>query len=267
MTKYTLFAWVGGKDWLWKYIKPYLTKISHEIYIEPFLGAGAIAFHYIKWCRKHNVRKKFILSDSNEGLINVYIQIRDNLDKLISFLRIYDECIKPTKEVFSFQRKLYNMTPKSNLQSAALFIWLLSNSFRGLYRVNKNGDYNTSFGTPRKNWLDEKLLHRLHELFQGVDFRICSFEDIHEQGLIYLDPPYENTFQNYTLNPPTNEEINNFIKRNKDSTIFISNSADYKPTKNSKLLLNIPTIWHGPTSKKRNEYLYICETLSDLKLP
>ena len=142
MRKYTLFPWVGGKEWLWKHIKPYLTRISHEIYIEPFLGAGAIAFHYLKWCKKHNINKKFILSDSNAGLINVYIQIRDRIDDLINFLCVYNELILPSKDSYAFQRKLYNYTPKSTLQSAALFIWLLSNGFRGLYRVNKQGEYN-----------------------------------------------------------------------------------------------------------------------------
>lgn len=261
MGKYTIFKWVGGKEWLWKQIKPHLISRSHEIYIEPFLGAGAIAFHYIKWCKKHKINKKFILSDSNPGLINVYVQIRDHIKELIEFLRFYNEWITPCKEIYDFQRKLYNLTPKSDLQSAALFIWLLNNSFRGLYRVNKRGEYNTPFGTPRKHWLDEPLLLRLHKLFQGVDFRICSFEEIPEQGLIYLDPPYENTFQQYTLNPPTNEAINEFIKRNNRSTILISNSGDYKPVENSKLLLHTNTIWHGYSDIKREEYLYISDPM------
>ena len=261
MGKYTIFKWVGGKEWLWKHIKPHLISRSHEIYIEPFLGAGAIAFHYIKWCKKHNIKKKFILSDSNEGLINVYIQIRDRIDDLIKFLRVYEEWIIPSKEIYDSQRKLYNLTPRSSLQSAALFIWLLNNSFRGLYRVNKRGEYNTPFGTPRKNWLDEGLLHRLHELFQGVDFRICSFEEIPEQGLIYLDPPYENKFQQYTLNAPTNSCINEFINKNNKSTILISNSGEYKPVENSKLLLHITSNWQGFPNVKRDEYLYVSDPM------
>ena len=259
MGKYAIFKWVGGKEWLWKHIKPHLISRSHEIYIEPFLGAGAIAFHYIKWCKKHKISKKFILSDSNAGLINVYVQIRDQIEELLNFLRLYDDWITPTKEIYNFQRKLYNLTPKSNLQSAALFIWLLSHSFRGLYRVNKRGEYNTPFGYPPKNWYDEKLLYRLHDLFQGVDFRICSYDEVPEQGLIYLDPPYVNTFQNYTLNPPTNEEINNFIKRNSESTILISNNENYKPVENSELLLRTTAIWRANSDIKREECLYLCD--------
>ena len=205
MRKYTLFPWVGGKEWLWKHIKQHLISDNHEIYIEPFLDGGAIAIHLLKWFRKHNVHKKFILSDTNPGLINAYIQIRDNFDNLITYLNELDS-MESTKTLYYERRKEYNLKSKDSIESAGLFIWLLANGWRGLYRVNKRNEYNAPFGKARKQCYSYDNLKLLNNLFKNVIFRCCSYNDIEENGLIYLDPPYENTYQNYSLNAPTNEK-------------------------------------------------------------
>ena len=126
MVRHTFFKWIGGKEWLWKLIKPHLISDDHEIYIEPFLGGGAIAIHLLKWCRKHNVHKKFILSDTNPGLINAYIQIRDNFDNLTTYLNELDS-MESTKSLYYERRKEYNLKSKDSIESAGLFIWLLAN--------------------------------------------------------------------------------------------------------------------------------------------
>jgi DNA adenine methylase len=237
MVRHTFFKWIGGKEWLWKLIKPHLISDDHEIYIEPFLGGGAIAIHLLKWCRKHNVHKKFILSDTNPGLINAYIQIRDNFDNLTTYLNELDS-MESTKSLYYERRKEYNLKSKDSIESAGLFIWLLANGWRGLYRVNKRNEYNSPFGKARKQCYSYENLRLLNKLFKNVIFRCCSYNDIEENGLIYLDPPYENTYQNYSLNAPTNETINKFISDHRDrSRIFISNNEHFKPPDGGELII------------------------------
>ena len=237
MGRYTFFRWIGGKEWLWKLIKPYLIEDLHETYIEPFLGGGAIAIHYIKWCRKHNIPKQFILSDTNPGLINTYTQIRDNFDALIDYLNVLDSS-ESTKALYYERRKEYNEISKDSVRSAGLFIWLLANGWRGLYRVNKQGKYNAPFGTARKHCYSSKTLKVLHTLFQDVKFRCCSFEQVEENGLIYLDPPYENTYDKYSLNTPTNEEINKFISDHRNgSRIYVSNNEHFVAPNDAELVI------------------------------
>ena len=239
MVRNSFVRWIGGKEWLWKHIKPYLIADQHEIYIEPFLGGGAIAIHYIKWCRKHNIRKKFILSDNNAGLINAYIQIRDNFEDLVDYLNTLDATTS-NKSLYYERRKIYNDIEKNSVRSAGLFIWLMANGWRGLYRVNKRNQLNASFQSAKSSCYSLKTLEILHDLFKDVIFRSCSFDQIEENGLIYLDPPYENTFQNYSINAPTNEEINKFISDHRDrSSIYISNNQYYKPPDESEIVIHM----------------------------
>ena len=258
MVSYTFVRWIGGKGWLWKHIKPYLISDNHEIYIEPFVGAGAIAIHYMKYCRKHNINKQFILSDTNAGLINTYTQIRDNFDSLIAYLNELDDA-ESTKTIYYERRRKYNEISKDSIESAGLFIWLLANGWRGLYRVNKRGEYNSPFGIARKHCYSLETLEFLHKLFKDVIFRCCSFEDIEENGLIYLDPPYENTFQSYSLNAPTNDKINKFISEHRDrSRILISNNQYYKPPNDSELVIRTSMFDKSKAhiDKKREEYVW-----------
>lgn len=237
MVRHTFCKWIGGKEWLWKQIKPHLIADHHEIYIEPFLGGGAIAIHFLKWCKKHNINKKFILSDTNPGLINTYIQIRDNFDDLIAYLNTLDSSIS-SKELYYERRKLYNERSKDSIESAGLFIWLLANGWRGLYRVNKRNEYNAPFGTARTRCYSFDNLNLLHKLFKNVIFRCCSYNEIKENGLIYLDPPYANTYQKYSLNAPTNERINHYISDHRDqSRIFISNNEHFIPPVGAELVI------------------------------
>ena len=258
MVSYTFVRWIGGKNWLWKYIKPYLISDNHEIYIEPFLGGGAIAIHYLKYCRKHNIAKKFILSDTNPGLINAYIQIRDNVDSLIDYLNELDS-VESTKPLYYERRKTYNEISKDSIQSAGLFIWLMANCWRGMYRVNKRNEYNAPFGKPAKNCYSLGTLEFMNKLFKDVIFRCCGFNEIEENGIIYLDPPYENTYQNYSLNAPTNDKINKFISDHRDrSNIYISNNEHFIPPNDSELVIRTTQYDKSKAhiDKKREEYVW-----------
>ena len=259
MGKNAFVRWIGGKEWLWKLIKPYLISDDHQIYIEPFLGGGAIAIHYLKWCRKHNIPKQFILSDTNRGLINAYIQIRDNVDSLIDYLNALDN-VEGTKQLYYERRKAYNLETKDSVRSAALFIWLLANGWRGLYRVNKQGEYNAPFGTARKHCYSSKTLKVLHTLFQDVNFRCCSFDEIEEDGIMYLDPPYENTYDKYSLNTPTNEEINKFISDHRNgSRIYVSNNEHFVAPNDAELVIrtNVCENMKLNVDRKREEYVWL----------
>ena len=258
MVRNSFVRWIGGKTWLWKHIKPYLIADQHQIYIEPFLGGGAIAINYIKWCRKHNVHKKFILSDNNAGLINTYIQIRDHIEELIEYLNNLDSTTS-NKSLYYERRKLYNEIDKNSVRSAGLLIWLMANGWRGLYRVNKRNELNSAFQSAKSRCYSLETLEFLHELFKDVIFRSCSFDEVKENGLIYLDPPYENTYQNYSLNAPTNKEINKFISDHRDqSSIYVSNNQYYIPPTYSKLIIhtNICNKVKIHSDNSREEYVW-----------
>ena len=75
-------------------------------------------------------------------------------------------------------------------------LFLLSESFRGLFREGKNG-YNVPYGHYKNipNIIDKENLLKVQELIKDVEFNILSFEEsfknINDVGdFVYLDPPY-----------------------------------------------------------------------------
>ena len=78
--------WVGGKRKLIPQLEPKFPKYvkSNEFtYVEPFLGGGAMFFYLLS---KYKVKKAY-LNDLNDKLIDTYINVRDNSDKLIKALK------------------------------------------------------------------------------------------------------------------------------------------------------------------------------------
>ena len=79
--------WPGGKRWIAKKYKEYFPK-EYNMYIEPFLGSGAVFFSLQP--------KEAILSDINKELINLYVIMRDNPKELKGQLVYHQE--RHTKE-------------------------------------------------------------------------------------------------------------------------------------------------------------------------
>ena len=80
-------------------------------------------------------------------------------------------------------------------EKAALFIFLNKTCFNGLYRVNKQGEFNVARGTYRPYTIcDKDNILAVSSKLQNVglvaaDYHVCqSFVD--ENTFVYLDPPY-----------------------------------------------------------------------------
>lgn len=179
--------WTGSKKWLVKeQFQQYLPKNFND-YHESFLGGGAVFFSL------QNKRHSF-LNDSNPELVETYIQIRDNLDDVISNLKK----LKNTEEDYYTIRKRNCRTP---ITRAARFIYLNRCSFNGIYRVNIHGKYNVPYGQ-RKNVdiVTEENLRRVNLALQNTTITAQDFkqtlENIKEGDLVFLDPPYTIAHEN-----------------------------------------------------------------------
>jgi len=126
----TLVKWAGGKKQLVTQFKPYFPE-KIERYIEPFVGGGAIAFYVLKIFKP----KEVILMDINEELINVYNVVKNNVEELVTLLKVHKQ--KHSKEAY-YKMRAENIASLSETERAARFIYLNKTCFNGLYRVNKN---------------------------------------------------------------------------------------------------------------------------------
>jgi len=98
-----VLKWAGGK----RKLAPVIDELglfpdNISTYYEPFYGAGAIYFYL--WSQ--GKIKRAILSDINTEIINLNIQIRDNVNKLIDYSADMD--LRSESEVFDLNKKRFN---------------------------------------------------------------------------------------------------------------------------------------------------------------
>ena len=184
--------WTGSKRWfVKKHINDFLPK-SFNNYHEPFLGAGSVFFYLVN--RSESNDRNYFLSDTNEELINTYIQLRDDPHNVIKYLKK----LKNTSEDYY---RIRNENPRINVKRAARFIYLNKTSFNGIFRVNSKGIYNVPYGKQENvNFINEELLLNISLKLKNVTIRNESFENnlnnIQKGDLIFIDPPYTVAHEN-----------------------------------------------------------------------
>src|SRR5919197_1063543 len=88
---YPFVKWAGGKTQLLEKLYSFIPS-KFNLYFEPFLGGGALFFYLTS---NKNRRFMAFLSDINPKLINTYLAVKDNVQKLIILLTQHElECNK-----------------------------------------------------------------------------------------------------------------------------------------------------------------------------
>ncbi len=185
--------WVGGKRGLLSQIIPLLPK-QFSNYFEPFVGGGALFFELYAQGKLEG--KKVYLFDINAELINAYEVVRDNPTKLIKKLNEFKE--KHSKDYYYAVRawdREENFLELDLLVRATRFIYLNKTCFNGLYRVNRNNQYNVPIGSYKNpNIADGASIYSASEALQNAVILNASYKDVlksaKKDDLIYFDPPY-----------------------------------------------------------------------------
>ncbi len=179
--------WAGGKTQLLPQLaRFYPPRGSVKRYIEPFLGSGAVFFHFKALVEP----KAAILWDNNRELVETFQAVRDDVEQVIKLLKKYQK--RHSKDFFLAMRE---KAPLSIATKAARLIYLNKTCFNGLYRVNSRGVFNVPFGRyANPGIFNENGLRRTSELLRGArieaeDFRFLKVE-ARKNDFIYFDPPY-----------------------------------------------------------------------------
>ncbi|OOR88866.1 modification methylase [Moraxella caviae] len=198
-----ILKWAGGKSSLLGEIVERLpTYVHHQDFclVEPFVGGGAVSI----WALVNLPHlRQVVINDVNHDLTNVYQTIKATPDKLIdelaSLQKEYDELteLDDKKPYYYHKRDLFNCRLSSPVLQAALFIFLNKTAFNGLYRVNKNNQFNVPIGSYKKpKILDKELILSLSEKMQKVQILSGDFGEVlaHLPNdlpcVFYIDPPY-----------------------------------------------------------------------------
>lgn len=165
-----ILHWAGGKTQILdEIIKNMPTKYNN--YYEPFIGGGAVLLG-ISPVRAH-------ISDINEQLVNLYIQVKESVENVIKKINILDS-VPCTKEFYYYVRYQYNNKITNHIldaESAALMIWVNKHCFNGLYRVNKNGKFNVPYNFKIKGKsIDEKNVRLISNYLNHSDITITCLD-------------------------------------------------------------------------------------------
>jgi len=177
------FRYAGGKFYARKLILQHIPKT--DIYCEPFAGGASIFF-------AKESSKMSILNDLDEELINTFIQIRDNLEGLLTLLK----GIPATKEHHAYYKNEYK--PENDLERAFRWFYLNRTSYSGIMKKeNCYFGYGKKYSMRPENW--PRHLRTVCNRLQGVELICMDFEEVidtlPDNSFLFVDPPYYNADQ------------------------------------------------------------------------
>lgn len=177
------FGWVGGKSKLAKDI--ILLMPEHIKYVEVF--GGALSVFYQK-----EPSKVEIVNDINSDLINLHRIIRTKPQSLSAELNT----MLRSRELF-YLVKQGKIKPRSNIEAAAFYFYLLSTSFG-----SKGDNFAMTKDRTHKNIYRDFIAHskRLKRaLIENLSYEKLIKEYDSKDTLFYLDPPYVGTENYYKM--------------------------------------------------------------------
>lgn len=244
--------WAGGKNSLLDKIKKRLPDFVYSqdfCLVEPFVGGGAVSL----WALSDLPHlKQLIINDYNADLINVYQVIKNNPDDLIGYIENlqshYDKLtdLESKKPYFYHKRDVFNQRTSNDIEQAGLFIFLNKSAFNGLYRVNKNNQFNVPIGSYKKpTFIDKDNILTISKKLQNTKILTGDFELVLNHlpnnfpCIFYLDPPYRPisdtaSFTSYSdsgFDDNEQKRLANFCKKiDKLGHYFLLSNSDPKNT-------------------------------------
>lgn len=173
--------WAGCKRKLLPRLSSYWSS-EYTRYVEPFAGSSSLFFKLEP--------PNALLADKNADLIEVYGVLRDNPEELHARV----SSLRKSKERY-YRFRAQDPRKLSVIDRAVRFLYLNRHCFNGIYRTNRNGQFNVPYapsGTGGIPALEQfvacsRLLvtATLHAWDFGTTLR-----HVGEGDFVYIDPPY-----------------------------------------------------------------------------
>jgi len=175
-----VLKWAGGKQAIARRLVDAFP-VDFDRYFEPFVGGGSVLFALRP--------KRAVIGDANNWLIDTYEAIREDHAQVAQIL---DGLENSEEEYLRIRQILPETLPL--FRRAAHLMYLNKTCFRGLFRVNRLGQFNVPYGRYNRRYYDPGNLQAAAEVLSGVEIRRGDFElclhDVTKRDFVYLDPPY-----------------------------------------------------------------------------
>lgn len=177
--------WAGGKTQLLDRLLERLPS-TFRAYHEPFAGSGALFFALAAQGRL----AKAYLSDNSPALMDTYLAVRDDVEAVIRRLKRH----RHEKEYY-YRLRAADPDKLPLYQRAARLIYLNKTCYNGLYRENKQGQFNVPFGQYKNPKIcDADNLRAVSVVLQGVRIERRHYLSVMRRArpgdFVYFDPPY-----------------------------------------------------------------------------
>jgi len=186
----SLLKWTGSKRSQAARIASIIP--PHNRYFEPFLGGGALLFHFAK--------PESFASDIYAPLIEFWEMVRDKPEHLANdYASQWQSLQEDLPGYFYIVRKRFN-----EAQRPEDLNFLMRTCVNGIVRFSKNGQFNNSFHLSRRGMSPKTFRAIVFEWtrrLNSVRFHQCDYADALDQmqpgDFGYLDPPYFGNKQRY----------------------------------------------------------------------
>jgi len=185
--------WVGGKRGILRQLGPLFPKAPWDLYIEPFLGGGAVFFHLVSSLFFHRGPTQAVLIDKNGELINFYRVLRDNLEELLADLRKHED-------TFEYFRRILALKPEqlTPVERASRFLYLNKTCYRAILREIGQGQLKVWYGWKANRWrVDEANLRLVSRILARPGIQLLhgdyslALNYARPGTFVFLDPPYQ----------------------------------------------------------------------------
>ena len=193
------FKWAGSKSKERKKLYSLLGNESFAI-AEPFMGTGIVSGMFGR-------KNACFGNDLNHDIINLFSYYKNDQFKAATQQLFTLENFS-SHDFFYNTRAELNKTPIKTLDRAILFFFIQNCAHFGLYRLNKSGEYTSTwhFFDKNPNWEARYAsLAYIAEKFRyisEVDYKVfLETLPLNEVELLFLDPPYiEAAYGDYSVN-------------------------------------------------------------------
>jgi DNA adenine methylase (dam) len=188
----TPLKWVGSKARLMPQLRGHLPEGKRLV--EPFAGSCAVMMN--------TDYDEYLIADINQDLIIFHTQAAQHADQLL-------ECALPmfTKDnhedgYYDARNQFNRDSSLTELERAALFLYLNRHCFNGLCRYNRDGGFNVPYGKYKQPYFPEREILAFSEKAKRAKFITANFMEtlnaVQSGDVVYCDPPYLTDTDNFT---------------------------------------------------------------------
>lgn len=216
--------WVGGKR---NTVQELIARLPAEVgaYYEPFAGGAALYFAI------HGQLTRAFLSDSNWELVMAFKAVQKDPEALIE--KLEEHARKDSDDYYLKVRARHEL--QDPIEVAARLIYLNKTCYKGLYRVNKRGEFNVPRGPyDNRDIVQRENILACSKALQKSMIEYREFDIIRPKAGDFVFPPYHPvsdtaSFTKYTkgdFSEKDQERLRDFaLKLHKEGVkVMLSNS-------------------------------------------